>query len=124
MAGRPEADARAEVDRYLAALPDEQRVTLQHLRQTVALAAPDAVEAISYSMPAFRLGRHVLLYYAAFKDHLSLFPASGSIRDKLGPDLQDRFSGKGTIQFTPADPLSDDLIRAIVDVRRAEIAAG
>jgi len=119
-----DGDAFARVDAYLAQLPDDQRAALQRLRQTVAEAAPDAVEAISYSMPAFKLGPKVLIYYAAFKDHLSLFPASGSVRDKLGPELVRRFSGKGTIQFTPADPLPDDLVRAIVAVRRAEIAPG
>jgi len=112
-----------EIDDYIAALPAEQAAALSHLRSVVAAAAPDAVEAISYSMPAFKLGRRVLVYYAAFKDHLSLFPASGSVMDKLGVDLRKHFSGKGTLQFTAEHPLPDDLVRRIVEVRREEMGS-
>ena len=112
-----------QIDDYIAALPADQAAALSHLRSVVAAAAPDAVEAISYSMPAFKLGRRVLVYYAAFKDHLSLFPASGSVMDKLGADLARHFSGKGTLQFTAEHPLPDELVRRIVAVRREEIGA-
>jgi len=112
------------IDAYIAALPADQARTLTRLRAVVVAAAPDAVEAISYKMPAFRLKHRTLIYYAAFKDHLSLFPASGSVMEKLGPDLRARFTGKGTIQFTPADPLPDELVRRIVAIRREEIGAG
>ena len=121
-----DSDAVARVDAYLAALPDDQRAALERLRANIKAAAPDAVEAISYSMPAFRLGRRVLVYYAAFSDHLSLFPASGSVRDKLGEELRGYFSGKGTIRFTPQQPLPDDLLREILasSARRAERLGG
>ena len=84
MTGETGAAATKMIDDYIAQLPDDQAQALSRLRGTVAAAAPDAVEAISYSMPAFKLGKRVLIYYAAFKDHLSLFPASGSVMDKLG----------------------------------------
>ena len=112
------------IDDYIAQLPPDQAAALSALRRTVAAAAPDAVEAVSYSMPAFKLGKRVLVYYAAFTDHLSLFPASGSVMDKLGADLQSYFTGKGTLQFTPHKPLPDDLVRQIVAIRRVEIGAG
>ena len=115
--------ATQQIDEYIAALPADQAAALSHLRSVVAAAAPDAVDAISYSMPAFKLGRRVLVYYAAFKDHLSLFPASGSVMDKLGPELARHFSGKGTLQFTAEEPLPDDLVRSIVAIRREEIGA-
>lgn len=123
MTGETGAAATKLIDDYIAALPDDQARSLAALRHTVAAAAPDAVEAISYSMPAFKLDKRVLVYYAAFKDHLSLFPASGSVMDKLGADLQGYFTGKGTLQFTPDDPLPDDVIRRIVAIRREEIGA-
>jgi uncharacterized protein YdhG (YjbR/CyaY superfamily) len=123
MTGETGAAATRLIDDYIAALPDDQARSLTALRRTVAAAAPDAVEAVSYSMPAFKLGKRVLVYYAAFQDHLSLFPASGSVMDKLGKDLQTHFTGKGTLQFTPEEPLSDDLVRQIVAIRRDEIGA-
>jgi len=124
MTGETGAAATRIIDDYIAQLPDDQAKALSELRVKVAAAAPDAVEAVSYSMPAFKLGKRVLVYYAAFKDHLSLFPASGSVMDKLGEELQGYFTGRGTLQFTPEKPLPDDVIRQIVVIRREEIAAG
>ena len=72
-------------------------------------------------MPAIKVGKRVLVYYAAFTGHLSLFPASGSVMDKLGPELQAHFTGKGTLQFTPQKPLPADLVRQIVAIRRDEL---
>jgi uncharacterized protein YdhG (YjbR/CyaY superfamily) len=120
--GETGAAATKLIDDYIAALPDDQARALTALRNIVAAAAPEAVEAVSYSMPAFKLNKHVLVYYAAFKDHLSLFPASGSVMDKLGAELQTYFTGKGTLQFTPEKPLPDDVIREIVTLRIEEIS--
>src|SRR4051794_36739199 len=122
MSGETGATATKLIDDYIAALPDDQASALAALRATVAAAAPEAVEAVSYSMPAFKLYKQVFVYYAAFKDHLSLFPASGSVIDKLDTELQAYFTGKGTVQFTPERPLPDDLVRQIVAIRRDEIA--
>jgi uncharacterized protein YdhG (YjbR/CyaY superfamily) len=118
-----DADARKQIDEYIAALPDEKARTLGKLRAVATAAAPDAVETIAYSMPALQVGKHVLIYYAAFKNHLSLFPATGSLMEKV-PELREYFSGKGTFQFTPDRPLPDDVVRQIVKIRRADIEAG
>jgi len=123
VAGETGPAASALIDDYIRALPDDQARALTKLRATLVASAPDAVEAVSYSMPALKLNKRVLVYYAAFKDHLSLFPASGSVMDKLGPELQGHFTGKGTLQFTPDKPLPDDVVRQIVAIRRDEIAA-
>ena len=123
MTGETGAVATRIIDDYIAQLAPDQAAALSALRRTVAAAAPDAVEAVSYSMPAFKLGKRVLVYYAAFTDHLSLFPASGSVMDKLGAELQTYFTGKGTLQFTPQKPLPDGLVRQIIAIRRAEIGA-
>jgi uncharacterized protein YdhG (YjbR/CyaY superfamily) len=110
------------VEAYLAALPDSQRAALERLRATIRGAAPDAVEGIAYKMPAFYSAGRFLVSYAAFKNHLSFFPASGTVIDRLGDELRTHFSGKGTLQFTPEEPLPDDLVRAIVAIRLEEIA--
>jgi len=123
MTGETGAVATRIIDDYIAQLAPDQAAALSALRRTVAAAAPDAVEAVSYSMPAFKLGKRVLVYYAAFTDHLSVFPASGSVMDKLGAELQTYFTGKGTLQFTPQKPLPDGLVRQIIAIRRAEIGA-
>lgn len=109
-----------DVDAYLGALPEQQRAALEHLRATVRAAAPDATETISYSMPAFRHNGRVLVYYAAFKDHCSLFPASGTVFETLATELAAYRTSKGTIQFTPGRPLPDELIRRIVAIRLEE----
>jgi uncharacterized protein YdhG (YjbR/CyaY superfamily) len=113
----------ASVEEYLAALPAESRVVLEHLRETIRAAAPEATEAISYQMPAFKRDGRFLVSYAAFKDHCSLFPASGAVMDALGEELQPYVSGKGTLRFTVADPIPDRLVRRIVEVRLAEVSA-
>jgi uncharacterized protein YdhG (YjbR/CyaY superfamily) len=111
------------VDAYLAGLPDGPRAVLERLRLIVRGAAPDAVEGISYNMPAFYVGRHFLVSYAAFKSHMSLFPASAGVEDQLGDQLRDNLAGRGTIRFTVDAPLSDEVIREIIRIRLAEVAA-
>lgn len=112
-----------DVEEYLAGLPEEPRVALQALRSTIRAAAPEATETISYKMPAFKDHGRFLLSYAAFKDHCSLFPASEAVMEALGDELQPYYSGKGTIRFQAAQPLSEDLVRKIVAVRLEENAA-
>jgi uncharacterized protein YdhG (YjbR/CyaY superfamily) len=67
------------VEDYLAALPPDQREALEHVRATIRAAAPDATEAISYGMPAFKQDGRGLVGYAAFKAHCSLFPMSSTV---------------------------------------------
>jgi len=115
------AEASKIIDAYIADLPADQARALTELRAELLEAVPDGIEAISYSMPALKVGKRVLVYYAAFTTHLSLFPASGSVMDKLGADLQTYFTGKGTLQFTPDKPLPPELVRQIVAIRREEL---
>ena len=110
----------ARVEAYLAALPADQRAALERLRATIRGAAPQAIEGIAYQMPAFYNGRKFLVSYAAFKDHCSFFPASGTMMEQLGDELRRYFSGKGTLQFQPDQPLPDDLVRRIVAIRLTE----
>ena len=112
----------ARVDSYIAALPDDQRAVLERLRSNIRAAAPDAHEGIAYQMPAFYSGTRFLVSYAAFKSHLSLFPASDGVTQQLGNQLGGNFSGQGTIRFTVDTPLSDDVVREIVRIRLLEVA--
>src|SRR4029450_13308435 len=113
----------AGVEDYLAALPEDQRAALEKLRETIRAAAPEASETISYQMPTFKLRGRVLVYYAAFKDHCSLFPASEAVMEALGEELKPHFSGKGTLRFTPDKPIPVALVKKIVKGRIEENAA-
>jgi uncharacterized protein YdhG (YjbR/CyaY superfamily) len=113
----------ATVEAYLAALPAQQRAVLEDLRATIRAAAPDATELIAYGMPAFKSGGRLLVSYAAFKRHYSLFPASGAVLEALGDEIGPFYTAKATIQFTVERPLSADLVTRFVRVRLEEIAA-
>lgn len=110
------------VDEYMALVPPTFRTALLRLRKTIKTAAPDAEEVISYHMPAFRQNG-MLVYYAAFKDHCSLFVASDKVRRQFSAELKPFEAGKGTFHFTPERPLPPDLVRRIVKARVAENTA-
>lgn len=109
------------VDAYMADLPDDRRAVMQELRATIRAAAPDATEAISYNMPAFRLNGRFLVSYEAFKRHYSLFPWSDAMLAELGDDLRPYAVGKGTIRFPADRPIPYDLVRRIVAIRNREV---
>lgn len=116
-------DARARVEMILAALPEGQRSALQALRATIAAAAPDAVDAISYGGPAFRYHGRPLVSYGAAKAHCSLFPMDPAVIDAHRDALAGWDTAKGTIRFTPEHPLPSDLVRSIVRSRIAALDA-
>jgi uncharacterized protein YdhG (YjbR/CyaY superfamily) len=115
--------APTSVDEYLATLPADRQDAVELLRLTIRTAAPDATETIAYSMPAFRShGGQFLVSYAAYKNHYSLFPASGAVVAALGDAVFPFLAGKGTIQFPARDPIPTALVARIVSVRLAEVA--
>src|SRR5882672_12091239 len=101
------------VDEYMARVPPKFRPTLKRLRKTIKAAAPEAEEVISYQMPAFRQNG-MLVYYAAFKDHCSLFVGSEKVRRQFAVELKPFEAGKGTHQFTPEKPIPAGLVTRIV----------
>jgi uncharacterized protein YdhG (YjbR/CyaY superfamily) len=115
--------AASRIDAILAAAPADQRAALQALRETIAAAAPEAEETISYGMPAFRYHGRALVAYSPFRKHCSLFPM-GSALIEANPE---RFAGfataKGTIQFTPAHPIPSEVVEWLVRERMAQINA-
>lgn len=113
-------DDSAAVEAYIAALAEPHRGLLAGLRATVRAACPEATEAMSYGMPAFRLRGKTLLSYAAHSRHCSLYPASGMLREALGDELVPFLAEKATIRFTAEHPLPEDLLRRIVALRVEE----
>ncbi len=103
------------IDAYIAASPEAVRRILKKIRATIAAAAPDARELISYRMPAFALNG-ILVYFAAFKNHIGLYPpVSGDA--KLEKALS-RYAGpKGNLRFPLARPIPYGLIRRIAILR-------
>ena len=115
----------AEVDAYIAALPDDQRQALTGLRARLKTLLPDHREVMSYAMPGFRQpgpkGRMVA-GYAAFAKHLALCPHSGGVIPQI--DCTPFKTSKSGVLFTPSHPLPDQLLEQIIRARQAEIAAG
>jgi len=116
-------NAPASVEEYLEALPRQTRALLERLRKTIKAAAPEATEAISYPMPAFKDHGRSLVAYGAFKDHCSFFPMSTKVIDDHMDELRPFYAGKGTLRFTADKPLPAALIRKLVKERLAQNAA-
>lgn len=115
------ASARVRIEATLAALTPEMRDTLQELRRVIAAAAPEAVDAISYGVPAFRYHGHPLVAYHAASRHCSLFPMGSALIEAYRAELAGFDTAKGTIRFTPAKRLPAALVTRIVHDRMAMI---
>jgi uncharacterized protein YdhG (YjbR/CyaY superfamily) len=111
--------APKNVDAYIAGVPEPARAMLKHMRETIRSAVPrGATETISYGIPAFRQEK-VLVWFAAFAKHCSLFP-TGTVIEAFRPELKDYTISKGTIQFPLDKPLPTTLITKIVKARVAQ----
>lgn len=108
------------IDDYLKNVPAAQRVELEKIRELVRELVPDTEEKISYEIPTFTYKGKNMLHFAAFKDHLSLFPGSRPIA-AFADQLKDFKTSKGTIQFTLEKPLPAPLLRDIITRCRDQI---
>ncbi|HET9613780.1 MAG TPA: DUF1801 domain-containing protein [Candidatus Limnocylindrales bacterium] len=110
------------VDSYLAALAPDRRTVMDRIRSTVRSAAPDATETIAYDMPAYRArsGRF-LVSFGSYARHDSLFPASQVVVARVGDEIRPFLAGRGTIRFRASEPVPLDLVRRVVEARRAEL---
>ena len=106
------------VDEYMGKFPLAIQQTLQKLRQTVKDVAPEAVESISYGMPAYKL-HGPLVYFAAYKNHIGFYPVPSGI-EHLKTESALYIKGKGTLQFPLDQPIPYDLIKKIVKYRVKE----
>ena len=110
-------NGRAEVEAYLAQVPEPARTTLEKTRAMIRAAAPkDATEAISYNIPSFQY-KGGLVWYAAFKNHCSFFPMDHSLAEEFAEVLKQYKTSKGTIQFPVDKPLPKALVTRIVKSR-------
>jgi uncharacterized protein YdhG (YjbR/CyaY superfamily) len=106
-------------DEYLAHVPEPARSTLKKIRAVIrSVVPPEATEAISYGMPAFKY-KGVLVWFAAFSNHCSLFPGA-SVIEAFKNELKNFQTSKGTIRFPVDKPLSAALIKKLVKARLAE----
>lgn len=110
----------ASIDDYLSKLPAEQRAALEILRGQIRALAPEAVEAISYGLPTFKLNGNLVHFGAAAK-HCAFYP--GAVVTEFADRLKGFETAKGTIRFQPDAPLPPDLIADIVRQRIAQNAA-
>src|SRR5262249_21307489 len=107
------------IDDYIANFPSDVQKTIQKIRTTINKAVHDAHEKISYKMPSFTLKGVYLIYFAAYKNHIGLYPAPrGS--EKFKKELSNYEGGKGTVRFPLDEPIPFDLITRIVKFRARE----
>ena len=110
-----------DIDSYLAGLDEPKRSTLQELRRCILVAVPHAEECISYGMPAFRVQGKIVAGFAAFKNHLSYLPHSGSVLPALEAELAGYDATKGSLHFAVDQPLPPDLVRKLVTTRLQDL---
>jgi uncharacterized protein YdhG (YjbR/CyaY superfamily) len=106
-----------EIDQYLDALEEPKRATLALLRQTILEFLPEAEQGISYGVPAFRVRGKTVAGFAAFKNHLSYLPHSGSVFPQLKDELQDYTTSKGALRFDIGRALPAPLVEKLIAVR-------
>ncbi len=109
--------SRAEVDNYLADIEEPKQSTLEQVRQMILEVIPEAEEGISYGVPAFRLKGKVVAGFAAFKNHLSYLPHSGSVFPALWDEVAPYTTSTGALQFPIDSPLPRSLVERLVRVR-------
>jgi uncharacterized protein YdhG (YjbR/CyaY superfamily) len=109
-----------EIDDYLVTLEEPKRATLAQLRETIMAIVPDAEECISYGMPAFKLRGKTIAGFAAFKNHLSYLPHSGSVIPQLAKETERYTCTKGSLHFPIDKPLPKTLVKKLITVRMAE----
>ena len=107
---------------YMAAQPPAARRVLQRVRSTLKKALPGAQEVISYQIPAYKLNGRVVVYFAGWREHFSLYPAIGRLQAAFKDDLRHYEVSKGTIRFPLSGRIPLKLIERIAKFRAKEIA--
>jgi uncharacterized protein YdhG (YjbR/CyaY superfamily) len=109
-----------EIDDYLDSLEEPKRSTLSQLRDTIVAIVPDAEQCISYGMPAFKVRGKTIAGFAAFKNHLSYLPHSGSVIAKLSKETEGYTFTGGSLHFAIDKPLPKTLVKKLLAVRMDE----
>lgn len=110
------------VDEYIATHPDNVQPVLKRVRGIIRKAVPDAEEVISYQIPAYRTHGGAVLYFAGWKQHYSLYPASERLVRTFKDELSPYKVSKGTIRFPLSEPVPVKLIEGIAKFRAKETA--
>ena len=110
----------AEIDAYVNRLEEPKRSTLSQLRRDILAAIPDAEQCITYSVPGFKVGGKTIAGFAAFKNHLSYLPHSGSVFPELVQDLAGYEKSAGALRFSVDRPLPAELVNRLIAVRLSQ----
>ena len=116
------ATSFGSIDEYIASCPAEVRDELEAIRRTIRRAAPEAVEAISYQLPTFKLDGENLVHFGAWKHHIAVYPVptgTKAFQQRVAPYL----AGKGSVRFPLGKPVPQDLVESIVIFHIEERAA-
>jgi uncharacterized protein YdhG (YjbR/CyaY superfamily) len=101
------------VDAYISGFPKETQEKLQEIQSLIRKELPDADEVISYGVPTFKIDGKYIIYFAGFKNHISIYPASDRMVKAISEAGKYR-TGKGTLQFSLLEPLPLPLIKKVV----------
>jgi uncharacterized protein YdhG (YjbR/CyaY superfamily) len=115
------ASPAEQLRKYFAAVPPGARAELKRIRAAIRAEAPAAIESVSYGIPAFKLEGKPLVYYAAWKQHTSMYPLTAAAKAAVGTQLTKYKTTKGTIQFPLGEPVPLSIVKRIVKARVAEI---
>jgi uncharacterized protein YdhG (YjbR/CyaY superfamily) len=107
----------AEIDEYLDRLDEPKRSTLSRLRRDILAVIPDAEQCISYAVPGFKVAGKTIAGFAAFKNHLSYLPHSGSVFPELAEELAGYRKSSGALRFPVDQPLPLELVEKLIAVR-------
>jgi len=112
----------ATVNDYLTSITPEQRMHYERIKAVVLRLVPDAEETISYGMPTFKYREKPLLYFGAFKNHMSVFPTPQPVLDMQTQGKLTEFKvSKGTVQFTTDKPLPEEILEQMIQLRKVQI---
>jgi uncharacterized protein YdhG (YjbR/CyaY superfamily) len=114
----------AEIDQYLESLDEPKRETLAQLRQAILDVLPEAEQGMAYRLPAFKMRGKTIAGFAAFKNHLSYLPHSGSVFPELSDELTGYVTSSGALRFDIGRPLPASLVEKLIAVRLRQAFPG
>ncbi|MFM2048178.1 MAG: hypothetical protein RI955_726 [Bacteroidota bacterium] len=104
---------------YISLFPNEAKEMMETLRHTILKAVPDAEEVISYKMPAFKIHGRILVYFAAYKNHIGFYPGAAPIA-AFQEEIAKYKSAKGSVQFPIGKPIPVGLVTKMTKFRLKE----
>jgi len=110
------------VDDYIATQPPASQRVLSRVRRIIRKAVPGAEEVISYQIPAYKLNGRIVMYFAGWKEHFSLYPLNTRIAARFKKELADYETSKGTIKIPLSEPVPVKLVEGFAKMRAKEVA--